>query len=199
MVGLKEPQLLSSLVPRQTRRLTLRRFSATDYEAYAAFHARPDVYRFLYRDPPDEEEMREQFEEAVVSRVVKEEDSFHFAVERQADGKLIGEVLLKLASDEALQAELGYVINPAFAGQGYGREAAAGVVDLGFRHLGLHRIFARLDTRNSSSANLLEQLGFRREAHLIENERFKGVWRDEYVYALLAREWLSRFSTDSSA
>lgn len=29
----------------------------------------------------------------------------------------------------------------------------------------------------------------RREAHLVENEWFKGRWGDEYDYALLAREW----------
>ena len=32
-------------------------------------------------------------------------------------------------------------------------------------------------------------VGFRREAHLIENDRFNGVWGDEYIYALLEREW----------
>lgn len=32
----------------------------------------------------------------------------------------------------------------------------------------------------------------RREAHLIENDRFNGNWGDEFVYALLRREWLSR-------
>ena len=29
----------------------------------------------------------------------------------------------------------------------------------------------------------------RREAHLVENELFKGEWSDEFVYALLRREW----------
>jgi RimJ/RimL family protein N-acetyltransferase len=32
----------------------------------------------------------------------------------------------------------------------------------------------------------------RREAHLIENDQFNGQWGDEYIYALLAREWHSR-------
>ena len=31
----------------------------------------------------------------------------------------------------------------------------------------------------------------RREAHLIENEFFKGEWSDELDYAILAREWRS--------
>ena len=29
----------------------------------------------------------------------------------------------------------------------------------------------------------------RREAHLVQNERVKGEWTDEVVYAMLASEW----------
>ena len=45
------------------------------------------------------------------------------------------------------------------------------------------------DARNTGSARVLERLGMRREAHLRENEIFKGVWGDELVYAILEREW----------
>jgi aminoglycoside 6'-N-acetyltransferase len=30
----------------------------------------------------------------------------------------------------------------------------------------------------------------RREAHHVQSSWWKGEWVDEYVYALLAREWL---------
>jgi RimJ/RimL family protein N-acetyltransferase len=36
---------------------------------------------------------------------------------------------------------------------------------------------------------VLERLGMRREAHLIENEWGKGEWHSEAVYAILAQEW----------
>ena len=58
--------------------------------------------------------------------------------------------------------------------------------------LGFHRIFARLDAANQGSVGVVERLGLRREAHLIENDQFNGQWGDEYIYALLAREWHSR-------
>jgi RimJ/RimL family protein N-acetyltransferase len=41
---------------------------------------------------------------------------------------------------------------------------------------------------NVASWRLLEKLGFRREAHLVENVYFKGKYGSEYHYALLARE-----------
>jgi RimJ/RimL family protein N-acetyltransferase len=35
----------------------------------------------------------------------------------------------------------------------------------------------------------MQRLGMRQEAHLIQNERVKGEWTDELVFAILAEEW----------
>jgi RimJ/RimL family protein N-acetyltransferase len=60
---------------------------------------------------------------------------------------------------------------------------------LAFETYGLHRVAGRLEPRNVASARVLEKLGMRREALLIENEWVKGEWQSELVYGLLAREW----------
>ena len=74
-------------------------------------------------------------------------------------------------------------------GSGYATEAARVLVDYGFGEVGLHRIIGRLEARNIASARVLEKLGMRREALLIENEFVKGEWQSELVYAILEREW----------
>ncbi|HTX83597.1 MAG TPA: GNAT family protein [Streptosporangiaceae bacterium] len=51
---------------------------------------------------------------------------------------------------------------------------------------------ADVDTRNTASARLVTRVGMRQEAHLVENERFKGEWTDELDFGLLASEWPSR-------
>jgi RimJ/RimL family protein N-acetyltransferase len=48
----------------------------------------------------------------------------------------------------------------------------------------------RLDARNTASRAVLERLGMRQEANLIENEWIKGELTSEVDYAVLAREWL---------
>jgi len=63
------------------------------------------------------------------------------------------------------------------------------LVEYGFSEVGLHRIIGRLEARNFASARVLEKLGMRREALLIENEFVKGEWQSEIVYAILEREW----------
>jgi RimJ/RimL family protein N-acetyltransferase len=55
--------------------------------------------------------------------------------------------------------------------------------------MGFHRVIGRTEARNLASARVLEKLGMRREAHLVENEWVKGEWQSELVYALLEHEW----------
>lgn len=64
--------------------------------------------------------------------------------------------------------------------------------------MGLHRIVARIDERNTASAGVVERLGFRREARLVESEWFKGEWTTLLVYALLEDEWRGRDGADGS-
>jgi RimJ/RimL family protein N-acetyltransferase len=60
---------------------------------------------------------------------------------------------------------------------------------LGFDELGLHRIFAGCDPRNTGSLRVMDRLGMRREAEFLENEYLKGEWVDEIVWAMLESEW----------
>lgn len=173
-----------------TERLILRGFAPEDFEAYSAYHSLPAIYRYLYSAPPSPEEMRERFDASLMNTRLSEDDEvLRCAAVRREDGVPLGHVSLKLVSKAALQAEVGYVFNPAHAGKGYATEAVRAVITLGFQSFGLHRIFARLDAKNTASAGVVERLGLRREAHLVENDRFNGVWGDEYIYAVLSREW----------
>ena len=78
---------------------------------------------------------------------------------------------------------------PQHQGHGYATEASAALVALAFETYDVHRVYGRLEARNLASARVLEKLGMRREAHLVENEWVKGEWQSELIYALLAHEW----------
>jgi RimJ/RimL family protein N-acetyltransferase len=45
------------------------------------------------------------------------------------------------------------------------------------------------DAKNDAAASLMRRLGFRQEAHYVEHVWFKGAWGNEYLFALLCREW----------
>jgi len=178
-------------LPIKTDRLILRKFQAADLASYADYHTRDDVYRFLYAAPPSDDAVKAQFAALLEAPFAEDGDTLRLAVTRSDDDTLIGEVLLKIASKAALQAEVGYVFNPDFSGKGYATEAVRAMISLGFETLGYHRIFARLDALNHGSIGVVERLGLRKEAHLIQNDRFGGTWGDEFIYATLKREWAS--------
>ena len=106
-------------------------------------------------------------------------------------GRVIGDLTLAWTSAEHRSGELGWVLDPAHQGRGYATEAVAALLPLAFDGLGLHRVVARVDARNTASAGVARRLGMRQEAHLVENEWFKGEWTDELDFALLASEWRS--------
>lgn len=118
-----------------------------------------------------------------------EGDALMLGVERIDTGELVGDVLLMWHSAEHGSGEIGYVFNPAFSGHGYATEAAHRLLHLAFDDLGLHRVTARVDAENHPSARVASRLGMRQEAHLLENEWFKGRWSDELDFAMLEHEW----------
>ena len=176
-------------LPIETSRLRLRSFVDDDLGALHAIQSREDIHRWLYSEPCGEDEMREELERRIARVREAPETVVALAVELAATGELLGDVSLTLGSPEHRQAEIGFTFHPGHHGRGYATEAAEAVVALAFSTYDLHRVYGRLEPRNVASARVLEKLGMRQEAHLVENEWVKGEWQSELVYALLAREW----------
>ena len=186
--------------PVQTDRLVLRPFAASDFDALLAIQSRADVARYLYWDPRTAAEVRETLDTKVrATAIIAEGDNLSLAAVLSESGEMIGDCSLRWASAEHRQAEIGFVFHPDHHGQGYATEAARALLALAFEDLRAHRVFGRLEARNTASARVLERLGMRKEAHLIENEHVKGEWQSEVVYALLEREWASRSGGARSA
>ena len=175
--------------PIETSRLRLRPLVPEDLGAMHAIHSRADVVRWLYWEPRTEAEVRETLTAQITRTRDAPETGVAFAVELLASGEMLGHVSLMVEVPEQRQGECGFIFHPGHQGQGYATEAARALLALAFESYGLHRVFGRLEARNVASARVLERLGMRREAHLVENEWVKGEWQSELVYALLEREW----------
>jgi RimJ/RimL family protein N-acetyltransferase len=176
--------------PIETERLLIRPNIERDLDAVFAFQSRDDVTRYIPWYSRSREEVRQVLDaRKLMTDLQKDNDALVLAVVERERDALIGEIYLFLTSAEHRQGEIGYLIHPDYHGQGYATEAARVALRLGFEHFGMHRIVARCDARNEPSRRVMERLGMRREAHLRENELFKGEWSDELVYAMLEWEW----------
>ena len=169
----------------ETERLLLRPFEPGDLEAVHDIHRRPEMVRWLYEDAARTLEDDRPWLEGRIRRVRfgLTGDGLGFAAVR--DGAVIGDLSLTLTSAEHRQGEIGFLVHPDEQGRGYATEASEALLALAFDTFALHRVVGRLEARNVASARVLEKLGMRREAHLVENELVKGEWQSELVYALL--------------
>jgi RimJ/RimL family protein N-acetyltransferase len=61
-----------------------------------------------------------------------------------------------------------------------------------FDGLHKHRLLASVDPRNLACLKLLQKVGMRREAHFRESLWLDGMWADDMVFAMLARERAGR-------
>ncbi|HEY0436705.1 MAG TPA: GNAT family protein, partial [Phenylobacterium sp.] len=102
----------------------------------------------------------------------------------------IGSIRLAVSDPANLTGDFGYSLNRAYWRQGVATEASRAILDVAFGVLGLHRVWAECDPENVGSWGVMQKLGMRREAHIREARRIKGEWRDRYVYAVLARDWI---------
>lgn len=71
-------------------------------------------------------------------------------------------------------------------------EALQALLTYGFDTLGLNRVEADIDPRNTGSQRVLEKLGFRQEGYMPERWIVDGVTADTAFYGLLHSDWMAR-------
>lgn len=171
-------------------RVRLRPIVDADVDAMETYRGDPGVCRFLPFEPQSADDIRQRIGYLFGGTSLEgERGGVVLAIERREDGAVIGDLVLFHLDASSGTAEIGWVMSPAAAGRGLATEAVRALVDTAFALYGLRRLVARIDAANARSIALAERVGMRREAHLVENEWFKGRWSDEVDYAVLAREW----------
>jgi RimJ/RimL family protein N-acetyltransferase len=187
-----QPQDLSAVTwPVHTARLTIRPMTADDVEILWQYRRIPSMYDWIGHDFSSLERFAEKMSppESLARTLVIEHD-----------GRIVGDLYLGISdawaqSDVAeqargVQAEMGWALDPAYAGRGLATEAAAQLLRICFEELGLRRVKALCFADNEPSWRLMERLGMRREEYAVQDSlhRTKG-WLDGMSYALLADEW----------
>ncbi|GAA2030963.1 GNAT family protein [Agromyces tropicus] len=174
--------------PLSTARMTLRPLASSDADDVWEYQRLPEVLRFIpWPEREHDEAIEHTTTRAGMRRLVADGDAIFLAM--VFEGRVIGDVMLRVSNVMHACLEIGWVANPAFHGRGLATEAADAALDVAFGRLAAHRVVAHLDARNTASANLCERLGMRREALLLDDEFNDGEWQDTASYGMLRREW----------
>jgi [ribosomal protein S5]-alanine N-acetyltransferase len=174
-----------------TPRLALRALRADDAAALHAVFSDPRVMRYWSSPPWTSPAQADGFIERSRAAMASGE-ALRLGLERRGDGVLIGQCTLFDFAFPSARAEVGYSMRADAWGRGFMHEALTALIEHGFGALGLRRIEADIDPRNTPSARSLERLGFEREGLLRERWNVDGEVSDSALYGLLAREWRAR-------
>lgn len=167
-----------------TNRLILRPLSQADSEAVFAVMSDDEAMRFwdwpAFRD-------HTTVAEIVAGQIADtlEGHAVYWAVTLAPGGSAIGFCDLSEIDRHQRRAELGFLFNRAWWGNGYAFEAMTTVVEHAFGPLGLERLWARTHAGNDASRRLLERLGFVHEGTLKGHVVREGARRDCELYGRL--------------
>jgi RimJ/RimL family protein N-acetyltransferase len=177
----------------ETERLILRPLKAEDVEDILPYHSDLESIRYIPWDQRDREFVVDWLTRAVTYLGIKEgQPGLLLAIVEKSSNKVIGQLNSAMTDRPNLTADVGYISNPEYRGQGFVSEALVALIDFLFIEEKVHRIIADIDIRNQNSIRVVERLGFRKEATFVENDYLKGEWCSMHLYALLSREWPSK-------
>lgn len=162
----------------QTKRLILRPVQPDDAEAMFDYLRDEETVRFITVPPVK-----------TVTEVIENSIQSYFMLDPIGkwaivyDQKMIGTIDLRL-NEAHRQAEIGYVLNKRYWGQGIMPEAAQAILAVGFDQLQLVRIFSEHDTRNPKSGRVMTKIGMQQEGVALKSQIIKGEIVDMVHYAI---------------
>src|SRR5262245_38515229 len=125
----------------ETKRLVLRDFQIDDWKAVHAYASDSKAVAHVPWGPNSADQTIEFVRKAVEEAKRPNRRTFDFAVVLRDGERVIGGAGLRVSGTENRDAGMGYIIHPAYWSRGFASEAAAALVESGFRQRGLHRIW----------------------------------------------------------
>lgn len=179
------------MIPIETERLILRKFSPGDADDILAFSADPNIAQHLHAFPgPTLDSVKDYIRVQQQLALGAPEECVDLAVELKAERRVIG--LVTMVCHAHQQGEVGFAIHAAYQRKGYATEALNALLEHGFTEMGFHRIYSTTGRMNLSSWMLLERVGMRREGVFLQDHLENDQWQDSFIYAMLKSDWAAR-------
>lgn len=180
----------------ETERLLIRNLKSSDVKDFHFYRSNPDVTKYQSFDVMTMEQAEKFITNQKDKMFGKPGEWVQFAIEHKDSRKLIGDCAIKLDEYDDRIAEIGITLSHTEQKKGFAKEAMNGILKFLYGLKDFHRVVEIVDTENENSIKLLENCGFKREGHFIENIFFKGKWGSEYQYAMLRKDWKTALGND---
>lgn len=168
----------------ESNRLIIREMKSSDAGIIFAFNSSEECLKYIVRAP-----FQSKIEAIDKLNLFldghKKGTAFWWVFTLKETGEDIGYGGLFNISDEHSRAEIGYGILKEYWNQAFMSEIVEEILEFGKSSLSLHKIYAVILEGNHASVKLLENRGFKKEAHLKEHSFTNGKYCDETIYSLI--------------
>ncbi len=171
-----------------TPRLILRRLKRTDYHDMYEYASDPEVTKYLTWEPHPDRLYTLRYLSYITTRY-RSGDFSDWAVIWKETEQMIGTCGFTSFCYAHNSAEIGYVLNRDFWGQGIAPEAVRAVLRVGFLDLNIHRIEAHYMEGNDRSRRVMEKAGMKFEGMQRDSMFIKNSYRTVGICAMLAPEY----------
>lgn len=171
----------------------LRKLEVSDLDRTWVWINTPEIFMIMgVNSPISKTAQRRWFDQLDVAT-----DKIVFAVCMNDDDTHIGNVSLDTIDTRHRNARLSiFLADPKMRGKGIGSRAMKLLLEYGFNHLNLHRMYAKTDADREDVTNYYLRLGFQVEGKLREHEYRGGQYRDKNLVAILRSDWESIQTTE---
>lgn len=169
-----------------TPRLALSQITEADWPLFRYLQQQEGVMRYV-ADNRTEAEIRQAFDVRLPDWQPGGRHWLCMVMRHRKTGVPIGVTGFILREDDI--AEVGFLLDPSFHGQGYGYESLCEVCAFAFAEAGIRKLVATVTAGNVPSKKVLEKVGFQQEGTLRENYWLHERWQDDWIFGLLAREF----------
>lgn len=176
----------------EAERIRLRQLEESDTDSLFEIFSDAEALRFWSFQPYKERAEAEKLL-AEIHEYFRQKTLFQWGIALKCEeDKIIGTTTLFRLDEQSRRAEIGYILNRAFWGNGFAGEALTALLNFAFEKMNLHRIEADIEPRNTASVKTVERLGFQREGLLRERWVVGGEIQDTAFYGLLKSDWKNK-------
>lgn len=170
----------------QTQRTFLKAIKPSDNEAVFAYRSDAETNKFQGWIPKTIEEVNEFI--AKNPQEFNEPNTwFQWVIIERETQQLIGDIGIHFMNEA--EVELGCTLSKKHHGKGYASEALKAVIDHLFHRYKKQRVKTSMDPQNKPAIQLMERLGFKKEALYKKSVLINGKWVDDLVYSLIKSDW----------
>ena len=184
-------KLFSNIPTLETERFILRKITLDDTDDMFEYAKNSAVTKYLTWSPHPDKAYTFEYISYLQNRY-KTGDFFDFAIVYKNSGKMIGTCGFTRFFFPHNGAEIGYVLNPDYFGNGIATEVVGRIIKYGFENLALERIEGKFMIENEASRRVMEKNGMIFEGVRRKGMLIKGIYRNIGTCAIIKEDFFEK-------